>query len=80
MVLPKERWGSGSEKKFKIKAFTEGWAWAERQWSQVSADTGIGNPEFSTKEKGERFFKDVCAKMNELFCSLCDADLEDLYE
>lgn len=80
LVLPKEHWGSGAEKKFKIKAFTEGWAWAERQWSQVSADTGIGNPEFSTKQKGERFFKDVCAKMDELFCSLCDADLEDLYE
>ena len=80
LVLSKEKWGSGKERKFKIKEFTEGWVWAERQWSKVSADTGIGNPEFATKEKGERFFKDICAKMDELFGSLCDADLNDLYE
>ena len=79
LVLPKEKWGRGSEKKFRIDAYNEGWVWAERQWSKVSSDTGIGNPEFSTSEKGERFFNDVCQKLDELFCSLCDADLEDLY-
>jgi len=79
LVQPKEKWGSGSAKSFKIEAFNEGWAWAERQWSKVSSDTGIGNPEFATAEKGERFFNDVCQKLNDLFCSLCDADLKDLY-
>lgn len=80
LVLPKEKWGRGEEKKFKIKAFNEGWVWSERQWSKVSADTGIGNPEFSSSEKGERFFKDICVKLDKLFCALCDADLDDLYE
>ena len=80
LVLSKDKWGKGEEKKFKIKGFNEGWVWAERQWSKVSKDTGIGNPEFSTKEKGERFFNDVCEKMTELFCAICDADLNDLYE
>ena len=80
LVLPKEKWGSGRAKKFKIKAYNEGWAWAERQWSKVSSDTGIGNPEYATSQKGERFFNDVCTKLDELLCSLCDADLEDLYE
>lgn len=80
LVLPKEKWGKGEEKKFKMKEFTEGWVWAERQWSKVSADTGIGNPEFATSEKGERFFKDICVKLDGLFCALCDADLNDLYE
>ncbi|HAI39454.1 MAG TPA: amidase, partial [Maribacter sp.] len=56
LVLAKETWGSGSAKKFKIKAYNEGWAWAERQWSKVSSDTGIGNPEYATAEKGQRFF------------------------
>ena len=79
LVLAKESWGSGSAKKFKIKAYSEGWAWAERQWSKVSSDTGIGNPVYATAEKGERFFKDVCEKLEDLICSLCDADLEDLY-
>lgn len=80
LVLPKETWGMGKDKKYKIKAFTEGWVWAERKWSQISEDTGVGNPLLATKEKGEQFFKDVTKKMAKLFVELCDADLDDLYE
>lgn len=80
LVLPKESWGQGKSKGFKIKAFSEGWVWAERKWSQISEDTGVGNPAHATKEKGERFFKDVANKMGELFFDLCKADVSDLYE
>jgi len=79
-VLPKKDWGEGKEKKNKIKAFSEGWVWAERKWSQITEDTGIGNPKKATKEKGERFYKDVCLKMAKLFIEICKADLENLYE
>jgi creatinine amidohydrolase len=80
LVLPKEKWGDGKERKNKIKAFTEGWAWAERKWSRVSEDTGIGNPHLSTKEKGEVYFKAVTRKMGDLFYELSKADTENLYE
>jgi len=67
-------------KKNKIAAFSEGWAWAERKWSQVSEDTGIGNPEFATKEKGEKFFNAVTDKMGDLFLEISEADRKNLYE
>ncbi|MGC1515538.1 MAG: creatininase family protein [Maribacter sp.] len=79
LVLEKEKWGRGEEKKIKIDGYNQGWVWAERQWSKVSADTGIGNPEHATPEKGEQFFNDICAMVDTLMCSLCDADLNDLY-
>lgn len=79
LVLPKIDWGKGLEKKNKIKAFHEGWAWAERPWSQISEDTGVGNPKAATKEKGERFFKAVCAKLGELFVEISEADVDNLY-
>jgi len=79
LVLPKEEWGAGKEKKNKLQAFKEGWVWAERKWSKVSEDTGIGNPELATKEKGERFFKDVTQKMGEMLYELSRADIDDLY-
>jgi len=79
LVLPREKWGDGSSKSFKIKAFSEGWVWAERKWSQVSADTGIGNPKYATREKGEAFFMAVSEKMGQLFLELCKADIDDLY-
>jgi len=80
LVLPKENWGDGASKKYKIKSFSEGWVWAERKWSEVSKDTGVGNPHKATKEKGERFFKDVTKKMGSFMIELCEADLNDLYE
>jgi creatinine amidohydrolase len=80
LVLPKEKWGDGASKKYKIKAFSEGWVWAERKWSQISEDTGVGNPRYATREKGAAFFKAVSEKMGELFYELCKADIDDMYE
>lgn len=80
LVLSKENWGTGAEKKNKIKAFTQGWAWTERPWSKVSEDTGIGSPMASTKEKGERFFNEVCTKISQLMVDIAHADTKNLYE
>jgi len=79
LVRPLEEAGLGSEKKNVIKAFSEGWVWAERKWSQVSEDTGIGNPKFATKEKGERYFKAITEKMAKLFVDLAGVDVENMY-
>jgi len=80
LVLPKKEWGEGKEKKNKIKAFHEAWAWTERPWSQISEDTGVGNPKEASSEKGEKFFKDVCEKMAELLIEISKADTNNLYE
>ncbi len=79
LVLPLEQAGPGQEKKSTIPSLVEKWAWAERKWSQVTADTGIGNPEKATAEKGERYFQDVCQKVGELMVEICEADLGRLY-
>ncbi len=80
LVLPPEKWGDGASRKHKIKSYSEGWAWAERKWSQISEDTGSGNPHKSSKEKGARFFKDLTLKISEFFIALCNTDLHDMYE
>lgn len=80
LVLPLEEAGNGQENKSKIKGIREGWAWAERKWSKATVDTGVGNPKKATAEKGEKFFKDVTAKISELIVDVSKADLNDLYE
>ena len=80
LVLPLEQWGDGAERKMKIPALREGWAWAERKWSMITEDTGVGDPRLASKEKGERFFKDVTEKMAAFMMDLAQADLDDLYE
>ncbi len=80
LVLPRETWGDGKDKGYKIKAFSEGWVWAERKWSEISEDTGVGNPHKATAKKGERFFNDLTQKIGTLFYDLCKADINNLYE
>lgn len=78
-LRPLNEAGEGKGKKFRIKALNENWAWAERKWSQVTADTGIGNPYKATMEKGKRCFDEVVEKIAGFMYDLCVADIKDLY-
>lgn len=79
LVLPLGEAGMGKEKKHKIKGFNEGWAWSERKWSQITADTGVGNPKLATKEKGEKYFIAVTEKVATLFIEIAGSNINDLY-
>lgn len=79
MVLPLSQAGSGAARSFKLAAFREGWAWAPRRWTEVTKDTGVGNPAQATPEKGRRYVEAVTAKIAEFLVDLARADLDDLY-
>ncbi len=79
LVLPLKKAGPGREKHVQIKAIREGWAWAERKWSRVTADTGIGDPSKATAEKGEKYFRAITRKMSELFIQIARTEEKDLY-
>jgi len=80
LVLPLSEAGPGTAKQHRVPAFRQGWAWAPRQWTQVTADTGVGNPAAATAEKGARYFDAIAEKVAEFFVDLAAADLEDMYE
>lgn len=80
LVLPLAEAGKGTAKRFRIKALNEKWAWAERKWSKVTADTGIGDPSKATREKGEKYFNAVVGKISDLMLELSEADTNDLYQ
>jgi creatinine amidohydrolase len=80
LVLPLEEAGEGKEKKSVIPGLKEKWAWAERKWSQVTEDTGIGNPKKATAEKGKRYFEDICEKVGKLMVDICEVNAGDLYK
>ena len=80
LVRPLDEAGEGKEKKFKIEALRQGWFWAERRWSQVTDDTGIGNPKAATREKGEKYFKAVTEEVAKVFVELAESDIKRLYD
>jgi creatinine amidohydrolase len=80
LVLPLSEAGPGSERRFRVKGLRDGLAWAPRRWSQVSADTGVGNPRGATAEQGARFVEAVAGELAGFLEELAVADPEDLYE
>lgn len=80
LVLPLEEAGDGIAKNFKIKGLKNGWASAQRKWTAVTEDTGVGNPKLSNKEKGEAFFKVTTEAIGEFLEEMHHTDLETMYE
>lgn len=79
LVLPLNEAGDGAAKKFKFTAIREGWAWAERKWTRVTNDTGVGDPRKASREKGEKFFKAVTEKVALFFEEVAKTKKEDFY-
>ena len=79
LVLPLEEAGNGQHKKFRVDGLNEKWAWAERKWTQVTNDTGIGDPQYSSAEKGEKYFLDVCSVLSKFIYQLATTPNSDFY-
>ena len=71
--------GPGAARRFRVPGLRDGRAWAPRQWTKVTADTGTGNPAKATAEKGARYLEVVCAQIAEFLVDLAAADLDDMY-
>jgi creatinine amidohydrolase len=80
LLLPLTEAGEGRAKKFRIAGLRDGWVWAPRKWSQVSDDTGVGNPAAATPAKGEKFLDAVADRISGFLVDLAAADVDDLYE
>ena len=80
LVLPLEEAGSGAARAFSVRGLKEGWAWAPRNWIQVTSDTGVGDPGAASPEKGDEFFRILTRRIADFLRDLAGAELDDLYE
>ena len=80
LVRPLSEAGSGADRQFKISALRDRSVWAPREWSQVSEDTGVGDPSKSSSKKGASFIAAVTDELASFILELSNADADDLYE
>lgn len=80
LVLPLSEAGDGRERRSRIPALREGWAWAPRQWTQVTDDTGVGDPKAATAEKGAAYAAAVAERIGRFLVDLAAVDPDHLYE
>lgn len=79
MVLPLDEAGDGRARVSRIAGFREGWAWTQRAWTQVTHDTGVGDPRAATAEKGAAYVDAAAARIAAFLVELAAADPGDLY-
>jgi creatinine amidohydrolase len=80
LVLPLGDAGDGHARRPRLAALRAGWAWAPRRWTEVTADTGVGDPRAATAEKGERYAAAVAREVGAFLVELAAADVSALYE
>jgi creatinine amidohydrolase len=80
LVRPLEEAGPGRAHASKLRGIREGWAWAPRRWTQVTADTGIGNPAKATAAKGEAYVNAAVERISGFLVELAALSLDELYE
>ncbi len=67
--------GSGTLHPWDIQAINEKTAWAPRNWGKATDDTGVGNPEKSTAEKGKRYAEEVTKRIADLLIEMADTTI-----
>lgn len=80
LVADRDTWGDGAVKQSVLAGVRAGWAWMPRRWTQVTADTGIGNPAEASAEVGAAFVAEAVFRIAGLCTQLATVDPSALYE
>lgn len=80
VVSPLASAGAGRARPSRLTGVREGWAWAPRQWTKVTDDTGVGDPRAATAAKGEKYFDAVCERVALFLAELSAIDPANPYE
>jgi creatinine amidohydrolase len=80
LVRPLGEAGPGTARPFRVRALREGTAWAPRQWSSATEDTGVGNPAKSDPEKGRRFLEALADELADFLVDLASVNVRDMYQ
>jgi creatinine amidohydrolase len=79
LVRPLSEAGPGRSHPFRVEALRDRWAWAPREWTRVTDDTGVGDPSQASAQKGMAYFEVLSAKIAAFLTDLSATSIEDLY-
>jgi len=80
LVLDLSEAGDGAALQFRIDGLKKGWVTAQRAWTQVTRDTGVGNPSKSTAEKGKQYLEETVVEIARFITDLAALENNDLYQ
>ena len=80
LVAPLDQAGDGRARTWRIAGLGDGTAWAPRQWTKVTADTGVGDPSNASPAKGKSYMEVVIRQIATFLVDLTKADPEQMFE
>ncbi|MCK5850321.1 MAG: creatininase family protein [Kiritimatiellae bacterium] len=80
LLLDLSEAGDGAARSFKFQAMKEKWAWAQREWTAVTKDTGVGDPAEADPAKGKEFLSRACNKVADFLVELAECPVGEEYE
>jgi len=72
-------WGTGAARASRFEGVRRGWAWLPRRWTQVTDDTGVGDPRAATAEAGAQFVAQAVERIAAFCEAMATADPAALY-
>lgn len=79
LVLPLKEAGTGESRDFSLDGLVSKLVWTPRNWSEITKDTGVGDPSVATPEKGEAFFKYLTERISDFFVDISNKEPQDIY-
>ncbi len=79
LVADRAVWSDGAARTSVLDGVCDGWAWMPRPWTQVTKDTGVGDPRAATAEKGAVFVAQAVERLTALCEQLATTPAHALY-
>jgi creatinine amidohydrolase len=79
LVMSLSEAGDGATLSPRINALREGWAWTPRPWTQVTRDTGVGDPAGANAAAGAEYYHAITTRLADLLIELVACSPDQLY-
>ena len=78
-LVEMDRADEGRTREPHLTGMKEGWAWIARPWDKLTTNSGVGNPEAATADKGEKFIDACVRKIADLIVEMDQETLDEWY-
>ena len=78
-LLRPELADDGAARPSRFDAINRGWISITRPWHLVSANTGLGNPQAATPEKGRRLMDVLVERLGDFLIELAKAPMDEAF-
>lgn len=79
LMAPLSQADAGKTRTTRFEAINQGWVKITRPWNKLTTNTGVGNPQKATAEKGRKFLEMAAERIGTFLAELAQAEMDALF-